>query len=190
MGYIKYSKEYMLEGVIGDSPDQLYLRLFVDAGFCNDRDDAKSNSGIWLLLCGPNTSFPLQWLSQKQSNVSHSTTEAELVSLDTGYRIETVPVQDLWQALLNRVVQVGVEEDNQACIKVVKKGYSKKLRHINKYHKVNLASLKQNLVDDDANQLNYIVTDEQAADIFTKSLAPAKWPNALKLLNIVTTHSS
>ena len=49
------------------------------------------------------------------------------------------------------------------------KGYSKRLRHISQTHKVNLGSLKK--VCDNA-ELVHIETKKQAADIFTKALAP------------------
>ena len=34
--------------------------------------------------------------------------------------------------------------------------------------------------------MDYVVTDEQAADIFTKALVPSKWDNAIKLLGMLT----
>ena len=78
-----------------------------------------------------------------------------------------------------------VYEDNQAAILVVKKGYSSKLRHITRTHKVNLSCLSEVFKDDNA-VIEYIVTDEQAADIFTKALPPHKWSAALLLLGIRT----
>ena len=66
----------------------------------------------------------------------------------------------------------------------MKKGYSKKLRHISRTHKVNLSSLKEACVNDDT-ELAYIDTKKQAADIFTKALAaPNLWENALDMLGI------
>ena len=90
---------------------------------------------------------------------------------------------DLWGKLLGRSVSLTIYEDNQATIKVVLKGYSHKLRHINRTHKVDLSSIKE-VIDTDAVEIEYIKTDLQAADIFTKALQPCKWENALKLLGM------
>ena len=74
-------------------------------------------------------------------------------------------------------------EDNQAMILVVRKGYSPKLRHITRTHKVNLSGLSEVFRDDSAT-VEYCQTDMQAADIFTKSFAPQEWGAALRLLGI------
>ena len=80
-------------------------------------------------------------------------------------------MMSLWDMLAGRKMLLKVEEDNQATIKVVLKGYSPKLRHILRTHKVNLGSIKE-VVDEDSAIIEYIVTTEQAADIFTKALTP------------------
>ena len=117
-------------------------------------------------MSGPNTYFPIMWLSKKQTSVSRSTTEAEVVSLAASLFSEAIPALDFWDTLLGRSVKLRIEEDNQACIKVVKAGYSQKLRHILRTHKVNLGSIKECL-DSEQIDIEYIHTDEQAADIFT-----------------------
>lgn len=77
-------------------------------------------------------------------------------------------------------------EDNQATILVAKKGFSAKLRHVQRSHGVNLSSLEE-MFNRAGCSIEYIKTDEQAADIFTKALQPQKWANALNLLGITTT---
>jgi anti-sigma regulatory factor (Ser/Thr protein kinase) len=68
-------------------------------------------------------------------------------------------------------------EDNQATITVVKKGYSKKLRHISRTHKVNLSSLREQCVNDHT-QLQCIESKKQAADIFSGDIhLTAQAPN-------------
>jgi len=51
---------------------------------------------------------------------------------------------------------------------------------------VNLGSLKEVCVND-STELVYIETKKQAADIFTKALAPNLWDNALDMLGIERT---
>ena len=75
--------------------------------------------------------------------------------------------------LLGRSVALRVMEDNQATILVVRKGYSPKLRHITRTHKIYLSGHAEVFREDSAT-LEYCQTDKQAADIFTKSLPPQK----------------
>ena len=89
----------------------------------------------------------------------------------------------LWDTLLGRKVILKIWEDNEATIKVVKKGYSAKLRHVTRTHKVNLGSLYEVFRGED-HEIKHVATNEQSADIFTKGLEPAKWDNAISLLNM------
>ena len=159
------------------------LRLYVDANFSGDSDSTKSTSGGYLVLCGSNTWFPIMWLSKRQTSTSRSTTEAEVVSLAASLFSEAIPAMDLWDLILGRPIRLFIMEDNQATIKVVRQGYSNKLRHIQRTHKVNLGSIKE-VIDMDQVDIEYCKTDELAADVFTKALPPNKWGNALKLLGI------
>ena len=51
--------------------------------------------------------FPLCALSKKQTSVSHSTTEAEMVAADVGLRTEAVPLMTLFNTLFKRDVTVN-----------------------------------------------------------------------------------
>ena len=184
--YIHSTKHYKLVGVVQDKPEDLKLRLYVDADFCGDRLDSKSTNGGFLVLVGPNTWFPLAWVSKKQTCTSGSTTESEVVSLAYSLFLEALPSVSHWEVLLGREIVLEVMEDNQAAIIVVKSGWSAKLRHIKRTHKVNLNRLSEIFADEEHYQLVYTDTNEQAADIFTKALEPQKWGNALNLLGIRT----
>ena len=133
---------------------------------------------------GPNTRFPLAWLARRQGSTARSTTEAEVVSLAEGLFQEALPMLSLWEVLLGRKPELIVMEDNQATIKVVLKGYSPKLRSLARTHRVNLSSIKEVFDCDDA-KIEYVKTDKQAADVFTKALEPAKWQNAMDLLGLI-----
>ena len=92
---------------------------------------------------------------------------------------------DMFDCILGRKVELEVLEDNEATIKIVNKGYSAKLRHISRTHRVNLASVKE--VFEDPNMiLSYVGTLEQAADIFTKALEPQKWGAALDMIHMTS----
>ena len=181
--YLQYSLDYRLTASCQDDPKDLRLELYVDADFGGDCHDVKSTSGGFLTLKGSNTFFPLAWISKRQTSTSRSTTESEVVSLAHSLYQEGIPALQLWEKLLQRPVDLIIHEDNQATIIVVRKGYSPKLRHIGRTHKINLSSLNECL-DDPSITVQYIDTNEQAADIFTKALPPQY--KALCLLGVRT----
>ena len=183
ISYIESTKTHRLVGTVSDGPRELHLALYVDADFAGEKDDAKSTSGGFLVLKGPNTFFPLAWVSKRQTSVSRSTTESEIVSLAHSLFQEALPALQLWQKILDYPIRLVIHDDNQATILVAKKGYSPKLRHIARTHKVNLGSIAEVLEEDDV-EIEYVDTNLQAADIFTKALPPQKWDNALKLLGM------
>ena len=142
MCYVNFSKTHRLVGTICDEPRELHLALYVDADFAGEKADARSTSGGYLVLKGPNSFFPLGWVSKRQTSVSRSTTESEIVLLAHSLYREGLPALSLWSVLLGRDdLELVIHEDNQATILVVKKGYSPKLRHVNRTHKVNLGGL-------------------------------------------------
>ena len=49
---------------------------------------------------GPNTFVPLTWICKKQIAVSHSSSEAEIIALDDGYRLEGAPALQLWEEVI------------------------------------------------------------------------------------------
>ena len=120
--YIHSTLEHRLVGTVNDVAGDLRLRLYVDADFAGDRHDAKSTSGGYLVLYGDATFFPLAWICKKQTAVSRSTTEAEVISLAHSLFQEALPTLQLWCKILGRDVCLEVLEDNEATIKIVKKG--------------------------------------------------------------------
>ena len=91
----------------------------------------------------------------------------------------------LWDVVLGRTITLEIMEDNQATMKVVEKGYSAKLRHVSRTHKVDLSSIKE-VLDMDNVKLLYVETKLQCADFFTKCLPPCAWDNAIALLGMFT----
>ena len=61
-----------------------------------DLEDSKSTSGGTLCIFGSHTFVPISWMCKKQTSVSHSSTESEVISLDAGLRMDGIPALDLW----------------------------------------------------------------------------------------------
>ena len=72
------------------SPEITCAGLFQDSDFAGHLEDSKSTSGGILCIFGSHTFVPISWMCKKQTSVSHSSTEAEFISLDVGLRIWTV----------------------------------------------------------------------------------------------------
>ena len=79
VAYAHSSTKVVMEGFVGDSFDDCELWLFADADHAGEFD-SKSTSGCAMFLVGPNTYFPLNAFSKKQTVVANSPTEAEVVS--------------------------------------------------------------------------------------------------------------
>merc|ERR1711938_512425 len=54
-----------------------------------------------LCLAGPNTWVPITWICKKQSAVSHSSAEAEIIALEAGMRTEATPMLILWELAID-----------------------------------------------------------------------------------------
>ena len=183
--YLDSTTNMHLIGKVHDHLDDLKLLLFVDADFAGGIDDARSTSGGWLVLGGPNTWFPICWICKRQPVTARSTTEAEVISLADSLFEHAVPHLDLWDTLCGRLVDLYILEDNQATIQVVKRGYSNKLRSTHRMFNIKVSSITDVLNRNDGQvHITYCHTEFQAADVFTKALAPQKWSNALELLGM------
>ena len=72
----------------------------MDASFAGDLQDSKSTSDAILVIVGPNTRVPFAWICKKQGAVSHSSSEAEIISLEASLRIEGLPALLLWDLVI------------------------------------------------------------------------------------------
>ena len=84
IGYLNTTKDYSQICMVGDNFEDCQILMFVDAGFAGDLTDSKSTGGCISFLIGPNTCVPLSWACKELGSVCHSSTEAEVISLDMG----------------------------------------------------------------------------------------------------------
>ena len=50
---------------------------------------------------GSRTFVPIIWMCKKQTSVSYSSTESEIISLDTGLRLDGLPALELWDLIVS-----------------------------------------------------------------------------------------
>ena len=81
---------------MGNTAQHCRLGLVQDSDFAGDLEDSKSTSGGTLCILGSHTFVPISWMCKKQTSVSHSSTEDEIISLDAGLRMDGIPALDLW----------------------------------------------------------------------------------------------
>jgi len=111
------------------------------------------------------------WNTKRQSSVAASSTEAEYMALFEAVR------EALWlKSLLNSVKiilkrPIKIYEDNQGCISIANNpSCHKRTKHIDiKYH------FAREQIENNVICIEYISTDNQLADVFTKPLPAARF---------------
>ena len=98
--YIHHSCEYKQYCYVGNTAKQCRLGLFQDSDFAGDLEDSKSTSGGTLCVFGSHTFVPISWMCEKQTSVSHSSAESEIISLDAGLRLDGILALDLWDLIV------------------------------------------------------------------------------------------
>ena len=83
ISYIHHTSEYKQYCHVGNPAKQCRLGLFQDSDFAGYVEDSKSTSGRTLFVFGSHTFVPTSWMCKKQTSVSHSSTESDIISLWT-----------------------------------------------------------------------------------------------------------
>ena len=107
---IHHTCEYKQYCYVGNTAKQCRLGLFQNSDFAGDLEDSKSTSGGTLCVFGSHTFVPISWMCKKQTSVSHSSTESEIISLDAGLRLDGLPALELWDlivSVLGSMTQTG-----------------------------------------------------------------------------------
>ena len=101
ISYIHHTCDFKQHCYVGNTAQQCRLGLFQDSDFAGDLGDSKSASGRTLCVFGSHTSVPRSWMCKKQTSVSHSSTKSEVISLDTGLRLDGILALDLWDLIVS-----------------------------------------------------------------------------------------
>ena len=157
--YLNGTKHYRL---IYQGNSKISLEGYADANYAGNSEDRKSTSGYIFQVFG-NT---ISWNTKKQSTISLSSTEAELIALTHASK------EALWLSSL--LDEIGIEskpvtifEDNQPCISLVHENrISQRIKHID----IKYLFIRDHIKNDNL-KVKWISTENQVADIFTKPLA-------------------
>ena len=183
--YINSSLDYREIGWIGDVANDLDFKVYADADFAGDGKTFKSTNGCASMVDGSYSNFFISGVSKKQSCVSHSSPESELVSADFAVRTEGLPLLDLLDIILHRKTIMELCEDNETCAQCIKNGHSPAMRYIHRTHGVDMTWLNERVVDGSMT-ISITKSKDMAADIFTKHfLDGEKWREVCSLINVV-----
>jgi hypothetical protein len=162
--YLAGTKEY---GIHFSPTNEKGVHGFTDADYGGDSDGRKSTSGCIFLLHGG----PISWFSRKQECTATSTTESEFVAGSEAAKEGT------WiKSLLEEIGQgiagpIPLFCDNQGAIKVAyNQEMHRKMKHIAIRYRYIQEAQNNGVIS-----TNYVSSQEQLADAFTKPLAAPRF---------------
>lgn len=152
------------------------INCYVDADWAGDHIDRKSTSGYVISLYGN----VIDWKSRKQKCVTKASTYAEYVALSEAVS-ELKYIRELLKIFgINLIDPIRIYEDNSGAINIANFGnFTKNSKHIEIHYRYVHESVKENLVE-----VIKINSDDNIADIFTKSLCKVKFEKFRMLMNI------
>lgn len=165
---LKYLKETKSYGLCYTSNcDSTDLTGYSDSDFANDLEKRRSTTGYVFLKSGA----AVTWSSQRQPTVALSTTEAEFMAACAATK-EAMWLRQLLSDLgVFRQKSVCINIDNQSAINVIKNSeFHKRCKHIDIKYNFIKEKYHDNIIS-----LNYVHTNNQYADVFTKALSKDKF---------------
>ena len=173
---IKYVGGTCDYGLFYSKESNLSLAGFSDSDWAGNADDRKSTTGGCFYV-GANL---VAWMSKKQNYVSLSTTEVEYIA------VGSCCSQLLWMKKV--LIDYGISQDtmvvyydNSSAIDISKNPVQhSKTKHIEiRYHFI------RDLVERKIVCLEYILTERQNADIFTKPLDRSKFETLCQVIGVI-----
>ena len=151
--------EYKQYCHVGNTAKQCRLGLFQDSDFEGDVEDSKSTSGGTLCVFGSHTFVPISWMCKKQTAVSHSSTESEIISLDTGLRLDGLPALELWDLIVSVLGNVSRISDRTEKPEIDDHKHHKSHNKINVMEDIDVPSNVQSALQE---SLLYVFEDNEA----------------------------
>ena len=98
--YVNSTLHLRMIGWAGDKLEDVQPHIYADADFTGCTASQKFTNGVHHVLRGPNTCFPIEGVSKRQSCVSTSTTEAEIVAGFFALKTVGLPELAMWAHIL------------------------------------------------------------------------------------------
>ena len=99
--FIHHTWNYKQYCHVGNTAKQCRLWLFQNSRICRRSWGFKIYIR-WNIVrfFGSHTFVPISWMCKKQTSVSQSSTDAEIISLDAGLRLDGISALDLWDLIV------------------------------------------------------------------------------------------
>ena len=111
-----FTSDYRQYCHVGNAAQHCRLGMFQDSDFAGDLEESNSTSGGVLCIFGSRTFAPINWMCKKQTSVSYSSTESEIISLVAGLRMDGLLALDLWDLVVAvRGMPFKIPKPTQAC---------------------------------------------------------------------------
>jgi hypothetical protein len=172
--YLNATKELKLEFKGGN----LKIEAFSDANWGNDRDTYNSTSG-YVIRIGR---CIVTWGSRKQRNIAQSTMESEYIAMSECAK-EIIWIKQFLGEINVEVESTVLKSDNSSALSIAKnERLNPRAKHIGlRYHFI------RQLIADDEFRVEYVGTNDNIADIFTKPLGKGKFNNMRQRLGLGST---
>lgn len=162
---MRYLKGTVDNGIVygGEHNGSFNLDGYTDADFARDIESRRSTTGYAFMMNGG----AVTWRSQRQKTVALSTTEAEYMAACEGAKEGVWLRQLLDDVGYRRDFPTPINMDNQSAIRLVK---NPELHHRTKHIDIRLHFIR-GLYESGTISIEYVPTEKQLADVFTKPLS-------------------
>ena len=123
-----------------------------------------------MCVFGSHTFVPISWMCKKQTAVSHSSTESEIISLDTGLRLDGLPALELRDLIVSVLGNISRISDRSG---KPEKGENKHHKSHNKIDAMkDIDSVPSNVQSARQEALLYVFEDEAVIKMIIKGRSP------------------
>ena len=114
------------------------------------------------------STVPISWMCKKQTSVFHSSTESEIISLDTGLRLDGLPALELWDLIISVFGNISHVSDRT---ELPVNGKNKSHNKIDVVHDID--SVPSNVQSPNREALLYVFEDNEAViKMIMKGISP------------------
>ena len=138
--------------------------------FAGDLEDSKSTSAGTLCIFGSHTFVPIIGCARNKTAVSHSLTESEIISLDTGLRLDGLPALELWDLIVSVFGSVSQISDRSGQPDSDVKKHHKSQRRIDVMKDID--SVPSNVQSSRQEALLYVFEDNEAVIKIIRGSSP------------------
>jgi hypothetical protein len=160
-GTSKYRLTFGNNGKYQPISNQLDITIYTDSDWAGERVDRKSTGGNITYING----IPINWQSKKQNIVALSSTEAELYALTEAVR-EALFIKQWFEYYVTNHFRIEIRCDNNGAILIADHSTNhNRTKHID----IRCFFIREH-INEQLFKLNYVKSQQNVADLFTKSL--------------------